>query len=173
MITTVEALALGFVNALAIPAQGLALVGLALVAARDGPRQRRVAAIFLALGLCAGLSAIAAGTGETPAALLLAICAIASGVIAAMAIRSPASVVYGLAVVTGVLIGLDSPPRVFSLRLAVAILVATGIGAVAFFILVAEVLAATRGRWRDIGMRIAGSWIAASAILALAARTLR
>lgn len=171
--SSVHSLALALVNPVATPIHALGLIGLALMMAADETRRRRAAMLSLGLGLCVGLSAVAAGSREPPAAVLLIACVIASSGLAAAAIRAPAPVVFCLAFATGVLIGLDSPPRVLSLRLAIAMLIATGIGAMATVIVLTELLAACLGRWRDVGVRVAGSWVAASAILALAARVLR
>jgi hypothetical protein len=80
-----------------------------------------------------------------------------------------------LAAITGVTLGLDSPPEAISIAVATAILLGTGLGA---SLALAAIVAGTSyiaslGDWGRIGARILGSWIAASALLVLALRFAR
>src|SRR5262249_17992388 len=75
-----------------------------------------------------------------------------------------------LAVLTGLSIALDSAPDAISLRDAALTQFGTFCGAVILFVAIVEFTRAFKGSWQHIALRIAGSWIAASAILVLALR---
>jgi urease accessory protein len=96
-----------------------------------------------------------------------------SGVLVAAALRLPILVLGPLAAVVGAAIGLDSPPDVVSLREGVLMLIGTGIGAsIAPWLVVAGAARMARD-WQQIGVRVLGSWTAASALLAIAVRFAR
>ena len=70
-------------------------------------------------------------------------------------------------------IGLDSPPDVVSLQEAIVKLIGTGLGASIALGLVVEGAARMARDWQLIGVRVLGSWTAASALLAIAVRFAR
>jgi urease accessory protein len=127
------------------------------------------------IGVAAGLTAIASGVGQTSAADVLLAVAFANGALVAMARPLPTLACALLAAITGVTLGLDSPPEAISIAVATAILLGTGLGA---SLALAAIVAGTSyiaslGDWGRIGARILGSWIAASALLVLALRFAR
>ena len=71
------------------------------------------------------------------------------------------------AAATGLAVALDSPPEVTSLREAVVMLIGTFCGATVILLAVAKCTSMLRREWQRIGVRVVGSWIAASAALAL------
>jgi urease accessory protein len=75
-----------------------------------------------------------------------------------------------LAVIVGFAGGLDSPPDAITLREAVLSLIGTACGGIAAFALLVAVAAPLARIWQGIVLRVAGSWIAAIAILVLALR---
>jgi urease accessory protein len=78
-----------------------------------------------------------------------------------------------LVATAGIALGLDSPPEAISIAAAVAMLIGTGIGGgLAVAVIAAGASYLTRP-WQQIGVRILGSWTAASAILVLALRFVR
>jgi urease accessory protein len=159
----------GAIQALA-PAHLVALVSVALLAGRKPLRERVACVAAFAAGLAAGLGAVAAGVGETPAGDLLMVVAVLCGLAAAAALRLPSGLLAPLAFAVGLGGGLDSPPDAISLREAILGLIGTacaGIAALAIMVAVSAVLA---GVWQGIALRVAGSWIAAIAILVLALR---
>jgi urease accessory protein len=162
------ALAVGVVNPLLAPAHLITLIGLALLAGRSPAALRLVAAF--ALGLAGGLGAIAWGVGETPASDVLIAAAALCGLTAASGFAMPAWVAAPLALVSGVALGLDSPPQTISLRDAVLMLLGTACGGVAALAAMAFAASAVAHLWHGIALRVAGSWIAAIAILVLALR---
>jgi urease accessory protein len=78
-----------------------------------------------------------------------------------------------LAVLLGFCIALDSPPEAISLSEANLMLVGTGVGASALLIAAIAIVRSATKDWSRIGLRILGSWIAASAILVLVLRFAR
>ena len=77
-----------------------------------------------------------------------------------------AAVVLGpLALAIGAAIGLDSPPEVISVQEAVVMLIGTGLGATIGLALVVAAAARMARDWQRIGVRVLGSWTAASALL--------
>ena len=168
-----DAFAGGFLNPLTVPAHLVALLGLGLlIGARPGGRALLPSSVFV-IGLAAGLAAIALGAGQTPAIDGLLAATAVSGLLVALAIALPDALCVGLALVTGVALGLDSPPQDISMTRAMLALAGTWLGAcLALALVVAGARASTRD-WQRIGVRILGSWIAASAILVLALRFAR
>jgi urease accessory protein len=160
----------GLVHPVSTPAHVVALIGLGLMARRNFWRTGAAIIAAFALGLTAGLGAIAWGVGETPASDMLLATATLCGLIAASGLTAPVPLAVPAALVSGTALGLDSPPESVLLGEAIAMLIGTacgGIGALAMIAFLASQIA----RWRDgILLRIAGSWIAAIAIMVLALR---
>jgi len=123
-----------------------------------------------AVGLVAGLWALALGAGETPAGDALAAAAMLCGLAAAMALRLPAALTAFLGFIVGLATGLDAPPDSISVREAILGLIGTACGGVAAFAAAVVASALLGGLWDGIALRVAGSWIAAIAILVLALR---
>jgi urease accessory protein len=158
----------GLLHPVFVPAHLLALIGLGLFIGQQ--HARLLAVLCFGAGVAAGLAAIALAVGETPANTVLLACAAITGALTAFAATIPRVVGWLLAAVIGVAVGLDSPPQVFSVTEATLILIGTGIGAVVVLIVVAAAAALLKREWQRIGVRVLGSWIAASAILVLALR---
>ena len=167
----------GLLHPLALPAHVLALLALGLLIAQQTARTRHVALVALVAGAAAGLTAIAFGVGQTPALDVLLATAFASGASAAIARPLPTLPCALLALITGVALALDSPPKAISIAVATATLVGTGLGAsLALAIIVTGMNYLTRVRewnWARLGGRVLSSWLAASAILVLAVRFVR
>jgi urease accessory protein len=161
----------GLLAPLATPAHLIALAGFGLMAGRSNRWSARAAVggAFV-LGLAAGLGAVAAGTGETPARdVLLAIAALC-GLVATSGLAVPAALAAPAALASGVALGLDSPPDAIRLDEAVAALIGTACGGVMVLALIVLAAVALARLWRGVVLRVAGSWIAAIAILVLALR---
>jgi urease accessory protein len=160
--------AAGLLHPLGTPAHLVALVGLGVASGRAQLRAAIVAAF--ALGLVVGLGAIAWGVGETPASDVLLSAAAVCGALAAVVPRLAAWLAAPLAPIIGVALGLDSPPEVTSLGTAVLMLLGTACGGAITLAILAVAASLLAGRWHGIVLRIAGSWVAAIAILVLALR---
>jgi urease accessory protein len=163
-------LAAGFVHPLLAPAHLLSLIGLGLLAGRASlPVLIAIAAGFV-VGLAGGLGAIAWGIGETPANDVLFAAAGACGALGAIGVPIPVWAAAPAALIIGGAVGLDSPPEAISLREAALTLVGTGCGAVAGLVLTTAAAALIRSAGWFIVLRVAGSWLAAIAVLVLALR---
>jgi len=133
----------------------------------------RLPLMAFAAALAAGLAAIAFAVGQTPAGNVVLLAAALIGILVALAMPLPLAVSTAFAAVTGAALGLDSPPQAISLAAATMTLIGTGIGACCALAIAVIAVRPLRRGWQRIGMRIVGSWIAASAILVLALRYAR
>jgi urease accessory protein len=163
----------GLLHPLFVPAHLLAVAALGLLIGAQAPRPRRVAMAIYVIAVLAGLGAIALAYAPTQAEPVLLICAALSGLLAALNLPLPRALGWPLAAATGAALGLDSPPDAVSLAAANRALLGAALGAAVLLVVIAEVSALPRHDWARIGLRIAGSWIAASAILVLALRLAR
>ena len=159
----------GLLHPLFVPAHLLALVGLALLIGRQ-ENGRTALLLNFAVALAAGLVAIALAAGPSRANDVLTVSAAIAGLLVAMARPLPQVIGWPLAAVTGAAIGLDLPPDVVDLRTATVMLIGTGFGALILLVAIAQGVTGLRRDWQRIGVRIAGSWTAAAAILVLALR---
>ena len=161
----------GLLHPLVVPAHAAAIVALALLIGQQ-KWGRNVPMAYL-VGVLLGLCAIAmAYVPKFTEERLLAFAAI-TGLLVALA--RPLSQALGvlLAAATGLSLALDSPPEALALMQANLTLLGTALGAVLLLLVLLQGTARLRHHWQRIGARIAGSWIAASAILVLALRLVR
>jgi urease accessory protein len=154
------------------PVHALTLVALGLLLGQRADNSWQPLAIF-AGALAGGLTAIALGIGPTPAAIALLASAALIGVFIAAQWTLPELARWVLAAVTGTAIGLDSPPTAVSIAAANATLVGCGLGSCLVLSAAVAARLLIRHDWQRIALRIAGSWIAASAMLALALSAVR
>ena len=164
------ALLVGFLHPILTPSHALALVGLGVLIGQQTAYRRLLVQTVFASALAAALVALAFAVGETPAGDVLLAGVVIAGALAAAAIRPPLMILGPLAAAIGAAIGLDSPPEVISYQEAVIMLIGTGLGASLALALVAECAARVARDWQLIGLRVLGSWTAASALLAIAVR---
>jgi urease accessory protein len=163
----------GLLHPVLTPTHGLALLGLGLLIGQQPAGKRLLPQLLFASALAAALLALAFAVGETPASDVLLAGVAISGALVAAAFPLPLLLLGMLAVVMGAAIGLDSPPDVVSIEEAVVMLIGTGLGgAIALGLVVAGVARVAR-HWQQIGVRVLGSWTAASALLAIAVRFAR
>jgi len=161
----------GLLHPLTVPAHVLALVALGLcVGQQRGAAARLVPALAFVAGIFCGLVAIAFAAKPASAADLLLAATVLSGGLVAAARPLPAPVTAPLAAICGIALGLDSPPQAISLTVANVMLIGTGLGACLAFAAIAVGSGFLERDWQRIGVRILGSWTAASAILVLALR---
>jgi urease accessory protein len=163
----------GLMHPLLVPAHALALAGLGLFV---GGQSRRIGAGLTALfaaALVVGVTAVVSAVSPMYQDDVVVVIAAASGILVALA--RPVSVLVSapLVVVAGVAIMLDSVPHEISMQTTFLALVGTAIAAVVIATFLAEAARAAGRDWQRIGVRILGSWVAASAILVLALRLAR
>jgi urease accessory protein len=167
----------GLLHPLVLPAHALALLALGLLISQQNAQRRLLLSAAFIAGLAAGLAAIAFAVGSTPAADVLLAAAGLAGILVAIGRPLPALGCALLAAVAGAALGLDSPPQATSIAAGTMMLIGTGLSAslaLAFVVAGAGCLVGARERvWPRIGVRVLGSWIAASAMLVLALRLAR
>jgi hydrogenase/urease accessory protein HupE len=166
----------GLLQPLALPAHVLALLAFGLLIGQQGARTRLLGLASFIAGLAGGLIAIALAVGQTQAANVLLAAVGLAGLLVAVGRPLPAFACALLAAAAGVALGLDSPPEAISIAAGTMMLIGTGVGAsVVLAIVVASVGSIGAQKWTAprIGMRVLGSWTAASAVLVLALRFAR
>jgi hydrogenase/urease accessory protein HupE len=163
----------GLLHPLAVPSHALALLALGLLIGQQRMRTRIIAVAAFVVALIAGLGAIVLAVGPNSALDMLLAATVLTGLLVALAQPMPAFVAAPLAAAIGAALGLDSPPEVIAISAATIMLIGTGIGACLALVLVVAGASYLTAWWQRIGMRILGSWIAASAILVLALRFAR
>jgi len=156
----------GMLNPVVVPAHALALVALGLFVGRQSGRG--VTLLIFAAALIGGLIALTFAIEPTAARIVLLADAAIVGVLVATAWASPRPVSWSLVAIAGAAIALDSPPQALTIAEGNATLAGTALGACAALLVVSAVAGYASGPWAQLGARILGSWIAASAILVLA-----
>jgi urease accessory protein len=164
---------LGALAQIVAPTNLLALVALGLLCGQNAARLPSVTLTAFALGLLAGSGLLALALRDPPAALCLLALSAVTGIIAAIARPVPAILKHALAFATGTALALNAPPQAISIPAAVARQLGTGVAALVALTLIAFLAMKVERAWQRIGLRIAGSWIAASAILVLTLRLVR
>jgi hypothetical protein len=157
----------------AIPTHLLAVVALALLAGRQARCFPTRPGLALTAGLVLGSGAVAFGVGETPSGLALLALAALTGLPLALALTLPLWIAAPLALAIGAALPLNAPPHEITLGKAIASQIGFAAAALAAFAAVSLIGAGATRPWQRIGVRIVGSWIAASAILVLALRLAR
>jgi len=158
----------GVVHPLFVLAHVLAIVATGLLVGQQMPRSPWFAVSCYAAGLVAGFAAITLAFVPRLAGESLLAAAAVSAALTALARPIPKFLIVVLTLVTGLALGLDSPPHVTSAQEASAILIGTFCGAVILLLVVAEGTIMLWREWQRLGVRVVGSWIAASAIMVLA-----
>jgi len=160
----------GLLHPLSTPSHVVVLIGLGLIGGRMVLSAGAAIVAAFGLGVAAGLGAIASGVGETPASDVLLAAATLCGVTAALNLTVPLPLAVTVALICGIALGLDSPPESILLREAVAMLIGTLCGGLAALAMIAFFVSTIARLWHGLLLRVAGSWITAIAILALALR---
>ena len=157
----------GLLHPLLVPTHAIAILSLGLLIGQQMPHWRWPMALAYAAGIGIGFAAmISAFAPRFSAEALLAATTIV-GALVALARAVPWLTVCVLALAVGIALALDSSPGGISVREANVIIVGTFCGAVILLWVVLKVVAIFRREWQKLGMRILGSWMAASAVLIL------
>ena len=158
----------GLLHPLLVPAHLLALVGLGLWLGQQPLPRIESALLSFSLLLVAGLVLAAfapPGGGQT--SLLLA-CALGVGLLVAAAWSLPRYATAGVAGVVGLLVGLDSAPEATGMRARLIVLAGVGVGVHLLLLNVVALTSYAHKPWLKVGVRVLGSWSAASALMVLA-----
>ena len=162
----------GLLHPLLVPAHIMALVALGLLMGQQAPDRHALLALLTA-ALVAGIVVIVlAFAADNPDYAVLAVAALA-GIAVAAGRPLPVALTGPIVLVAGVAVALDSVPQEISMPATFLALVATAIMAVIVTALAAAIATRLARGWPAIAVRVAGSWIAASAILVLALRLTR
>jgi urease accessory protein len=161
----------GLLHPLLVPAHALTITVTGLLGARQAPRWQ-VPACY-ATGLAVGFAAMMAAYAPQSAGEVLLAAAGLSGVLVAIARPLPHPLSCALALTTGASLALDSPPGGISVAEANLTVLGTFCGAIILLLAVLELTKLLSRDWQWLAVRILGSWIAASAVLALSLRFAR
>lgn len=160
----------GLLHPLLVPAHALTLIALGLLA---GTLARSAQAMLLAVFAIAAMMAfalIAMAYSATRAETLILCLGAIVGLMLAAGLSPPVPIAAGLTAVAAGAIVFDSVPPVLSIAETALSLTGTASAAIVVASASAWLSDALPLRIRTIGVRIAGSWIAASAIMVLALR---
>ena len=158
-----DAFTSGLLHPLTLPSHLLNLVALGLLIGQQDTRKIYLLPLFF-LAVLSGLGATAR-IYVSPTEIWLPVSAGVIGVLVAIAWMLPRGVVGLIAVAAGVMLGLDSRPETPSLQDALLMFAGTTLAAGSVASVVAIVASLLKQHWQRTGIRIAGSWIAATAIL--------
>ena len=161
----------GLLHPYLVPAHAMSLVALGLFI--GSRRDQGIPLLAFAAALIGGLVALTFAIAETPAAEILLGNTGLLGVLLAADWNPPKPLGWMIAAVTGGMIALDSPPETISVQEADLMLLGTGLGALSALGAVIGGAGYLTRPWQRLGVRIVGSWIAASAILVLALTLVR
>jgi urease accessory protein len=156
----------GLLHPLFVPAHVLALTATGMMIGQQ-PRWCWLPPALFVGAMLMGFAAIVLAFAPSHTEEVLLAAAAMGGALVAFGRPLPQFAMCLQAAVTGGAVALDSPPEVTSLREAFVMLIGSFCGATLIVLVVAECTRVLRRAWQCIGVRIAGSWIAASAALAL------
>jgi hypothetical protein len=155
------------------PSHLLAIAALGLLAGQNAQRFPLATLIAFTLGLVAGAITVASAIRENPASLgLLALAAVAAGFVV-LAYDVSVWLVRVMSFAGGSALPLSAPPHEITIAAAVASQIGLAVAAIVTLAVMVLIALLARRPWQRIGLRITGSWIAASAILVLALRLAR
>jgi len=160
----------GLLHPVVVPAHLLSLLAIGLLTGQQHRQSAEQSFLSFALALPAGLIVAGLGVNLPFDTLPLAMAAVLGLAVAAKP-PLPAIVVHVAAMATGFVIGWDSPADGAGIRAAAFSGFGVTFGAFYIVIIVAALALARRRPWHGIAVRVAGSWIAASAVMVLALTT--
>ena len=157
----------GVVHPLFEPAQLIALVALGLLIGQRGLPATRPAALSFVIG--AGLGLLSAGFGAAPDTdpFLLAGAGLI-GLAVLSAVHLPRALYAIAAASVGLGLGLGSAPESVAGSARIVMLLGSGVGVCVWMFNVVGLVHEAKRPWLRIGVRVLGSWIAASAVLVTA-----
>lgn len=158
----------GLLHPVFVPAHVLLLMALGLFVGQQGTKDNQVAVAVFLVAVTLGLMAAWFSLGDQLEMLILGAAA-ATGILIAARLAVGR---YGCALVTalaGLLLGMDSAQDMLSGKERFISLVGSAVGIYLLFLYpmaLADIF--SKKSWQKIGVRVVGSWIAASSLLVLA-----
>ena len=149
------------------PEDLLAVLALGLLAGLGGPRYGRVVLFGLTGAWIAGGLAGLAQTREIGLQVVVIISFLAVGSLVALDRKLPIGMVIGLAVVLGLMHGFLNGTAMVAAKLGATGLIGIGSAVFVSAALVAAFVVWLQPAWARVGVRVAGSWIAAVGLLLL------
>jgi urease accessory protein len=163
----------GVLHPLLVPAHALVIMATGLLVGQQMPQRPWPAAASYGVGAICGFALIVSAVVPRYASEVLLANASVSGMVVALAWPLHKLQINALALVTGLALALDSAPPGISVQHASAMLLGTFCGAVILLSVVVEGTVLQAREWQRLGVRIVGSWIAASAMMILGLRLAR
>jgi hypothetical protein len=154
-----------------VPTHLLAIVALGLLTGQSR-FQNLLVAIFAA-GLLGGALAVASAMREVPSATTLLIVAAVVAALVVLGRPVPLFIAACLAGAVGLFVPINAPPHEITIPSAIAAQIGLVTAALVTVGIVTFIAANAIRLWQRIGVRVVGSWIAASTILVLALRLAR
>jgi urease accessory protein len=161
----------GLLHPLLVPAHALTLIALGLLAGTFSRHTQIALLAAFAAAAILGFALIAMAYSATQAETLILCLGAAVGLLLAANIIPPAPVAAILTASIAAAMIFDSVPPVLTISGTMLSLTGTALSAIALAAAAALVSGALPPHIRSIGVRVAGSWIAASAIMVLALRS--
>lgn len=160
----------GLLHPILVPAELLATASVGLLLGFCGPQHCRLGIPALASGLILGLAVgVLGATDGSSIGLLLGVALVAAATVTS-GLRPPMAAGMALALIGGVAIGLDAQPEAQTLPSAVLPAVATVLSGTLLALVVAALVLSRDKFWQEVAVRVAGSWITASAALSFSWR---
>lgn len=157
----------GMLHPLLVPAYLLAIISLGLLFGQHAPVSSQYAMPAFALTLVTALCIPPATSEPIPQSIMLGFVFVAGFVVAAsLNVGVYLSAIFGTAI--GGLIGMNSKLDALAEGLSWLSLAGSALGAVLAVVALGGTIATLRRRWQRIGVRVLGSWTAASAFLVIA-----
>lgn len=158
----------GLLHPVFVPAHLLLLIALGLFIGQQGPKENQAAIAAFLVATAVGLTAAWFGLGGRMEAALLSAAALVGILIAANRALGPYACAF-IAVLAGLFLGMDSDQETLSDKEKLVSLFGSGVG---IYLLLLYPLALAdyfnKKAWQKIGIRVIGSWVAASSLLVLA-----
>jgi hydrogenase/urease accessory protein HupE len=157
----------GALHLLLSPGDLLALLAVGLLAGQSGKASARWATVALPLTwVGAALAGLALGAvpelGWLNIMLLILL-----GILVAVGVRLPASVMVSLAALTGLVHGLENAGAFVAIDSGLVAVAGIATGVLILTLLTAALAVSLRADWTRIALRVGGSWIAAIGMLML------
>jgi urease accessory protein len=157
----------GLLHPVLEPAHALSLVALGLMVGQQRAPHRTPLMLAFAGALLAAILLVVTAFAVTEAGTVLVACGGLAGLLVALARPMPIAVTGALIVVAGLALELDSVPAIVSMQDTLLALAGTALGAWLALMFVAGNTLDPKREWQRIGVRVLGSWAAASVILVL------
>jgi len=158
----------GMLHPVVVPAHLLALLGIGLLIGRQPQAALQPAALAFLAATTLGLLGAGLGWSVNAETLLLAGAAI-SGLLLAWGSPLPGWLGTASGIALGFAIGTDSGQGITESQAVAAALTGTGVAVYLLFLYALAVSDTLRKyQWQQVAIRVAGSWIAASAIMVIA-----